>query len=353
MAASLSEVARLSGVSTATASRVLNPDSTYPISDSTRARVLAAAAALDYRSNALARGLKSRYARTVGVIVHDIRDPYFSEFARAIGDAAERLDFLPVVCSTDRDPVKELRYVEMLRENRVAGLLFVGGGFQNPEYVEGMHRQIKAIIEYGGRAIALGPRNDNLPAEIPDNRAGARDATAHLIGLGHRRIGLIDGPAGLMTSIERYEGYRAALADGGIPYDDTLVARGGFTEVGGARASAQLMQSDDPPTALFASNDLMALGAMQELRRRSLRIPQDVSLVGFDDLPFVRWLDPPLTTVAVSMARIGEAGMERLVSLLGVNSGDLQAEPTHRHPTQLVVRASTGRRRRQRPRTAC
>lgn len=351
MSASLSEVARLSGVSTATASRVLNPDSTYPISPATRARVMAAAAQLDYRSNALARGLKTRYTRTVGVIVHDIRDPYFSECARGIGDAAERLDFLPVVCSTDRDPVKELRYVEMLRDHRVAGVLFVGGSFARADYVEGMRRQVAAITEYGGRAIALGPRGDRLPAEVPDNVGGAKLATEHLIGLGHRRIALIDGPADLITSMERSDGYRRALDAAGIPVDEALVVRGGFSEVGGARAAAQLLDLETAPSAIFASNDLMAVGVVQELRRRSLRIPQDVSLVGFDDLPFVRWLDPPLTTVSVSMARIGELAMERLVSLLSTDAAELEREPTHVHPTHLVVRGSTAppRKRRRLP----
>jgi LacI family transcriptional regulator len=341
MAASLSEVARLSGVSTATASRVLNPDSTYPIRGSTRERVLAAAAQLDYRSNGLARGLKARFSRTVGVIVHDIRDPYFSECARAIGDTAERHAFLPVVCSTDRDPEKEIRFVEMLREQRVAGVIFVGGGFQSTEYVESMKRHIAAIHEYGGRVIALGPRNDALAAEVPDNFAGARDATAHLIGLGHTRIALVDGPHGLMTCIERRDGYRSALAEGRIRYRRSLVLAGDFTEEGGGAAAARILRMKQRPTAIFALNDLMAVGAILELRRQSLRVPEDMSVMGFDDLPFVRAIEPPLSTVSASMAEVGVAGMERLVELLGVGVEELDGQGVHRHPTHVVARSST------------
>jgi LacI family transcriptional regulator len=341
MAASLSEVARLSGVSIATASRVLNPDSTYPIKGSTRERVLAAAAQLDYRSNGLARGLKAKFSRTVGVIVHDIRDPYFSECARAIGDTAETHGFLPVVCSTDRDADKELRFVEMLREQRAAGVIFVGGGFVGSEYVESMRRHISAIQEYGGRVIALGPRADALPAEVPDNFTGARDATAYLIGLGHTRIALIDGPAGLMTCIERHEGYRVALAEHGIPYRRSLVVPGDFTEDGGCEAAARVLRMKDRPTAIFALNDLMAVGVVHEVRRHSLRVPDDVSVMGFDDLSFVRLIEPPLTTVSASMAQIGRAGMERLVELLGVGADELEHQDEHRHPARVVPRAST------------
>jgi LacI family transcriptional regulator len=342
MAASLSEVARLSGVSTATASRVLNPDSTYPIKGSTRERVLAAAAQLDYRSNGLARGLKARFSRTVGVIVHDIRDPYFSECARAIGDTAEQHAFLPVVCSTDRDPEKEIRFVEMLREQRVAGVIFVGGGFESSDYVERMRRHITAIHEYGGRVIALGPRADALPAEVPDNFAGARDATAYLVGLGHDRIALIDGPPGLMTCTERLAGYRAGLEQHKLPYRRSLVLTGDFTEDGGGTAARRLLRMKRRPTAIFALNDLMAVGAILELRREGLRVPDDISVMGFDDLPFVRAIEPPLSTVSAPMAEIGTAGMQRLVELLGVSTEGLEHQELHRHPTHVVVRGSTG-----------
>src|SRR3954464_8715207 len=187
----------MSGVSLATASRVLNPDSDYGVSEELRRRVLDAAKALDYSSNALARGLKRKRTRTVAVIVHDIRDPYFNETARGVTDAAEEADYLTFVCNTDRNPDVELRSVELVQEHRVAGVVFVGGGFDNARYRAELRRRLGAMRAYGGRAIALGPRADRMPAEVPDNEGGAREATAHLLALGHERIAFIGGPKGL------------------------------------------------------------------------------------------------------------------------------------------------------------
>src|SRR4051794_31189415 len=182
--ASLADVARRSGVSPATASRVLNPKSSYPVKHETRERVLAAAAELHYSSNALARGLKVGSTDMVGIIVHDIRDPYFNECARGVTDVAEEAGFLSMICNSDRDPDTELRYVIHAQEHRVAGLLFVGGGFESRSYQAAMRREVQAMQAYGGYAIALGPRADRLPAEVPDNHGGALLGTRHLIELG-------------------------------------------------------------------------------------------------------------------------------------------------------------------------
>jgi LacI family transcriptional regulator, galactose operon repressor len=338
---SLTEVARLSGVSLASASRVLNPDSHHPVSDDVRERVLAAAAQLNYSSNALARGLKTRRTQTVAVIVHDIRDPYFNECARGVADVAEDAGYLTMICNSDRDPETEIRYVEMVQQHRVAGILFVGGGLESAAYRRAIKRQVEAIRAYGGHAIALGPRGDRLPAEVPDNQGGARIATEHLIELGHERIAYVDGPAGLRTSRDRLKGYREALEAAGRALDDRLVERGGYSERGGADAMRRLLDAEPAITAVFASNDAMALGCMQELDRRGMRLPDDMSLVGFDDIPVVRWLNPPLTTVGVPMNEIGAAGMRRLLALLEGDGAASRRRVTV-HPTELVVRASTG-----------
>jgi LacI family transcriptional regulator len=337
-------------VSLATASRVLNPDSDYGVSPALRERVRAAAEELDYSSNALARGLKTQRTRTVAVIVHDIRDPYFNETARGVTDAAEEADYLTVICNTDRDLEMELKYVQLVQEHRVSGVLFVGGGFDNARYRAAMRRRLAAIRAYGGYAIALGPRGDRIPADVPDNTGGARAATEHLLELGHERIAFLGGPPGLRTTADRELGYRSALEAAGLAVDDALIVDGDYSDVGGMRATAGLLDGDAPFTALFASNDAMALGALQELNARGLRVPSDLSLVGFDDISIARWLDPPLTTVAVPMTEIGRAGMQRLLALLDADDGGgdgdkagngRRAPQVTVHETKLIVRGST------------
>jgi DNA-binding LacI/PurR family transcriptional regulator len=282
-------------------------------------------------------------------IVHDFRDPFFNTVARGVTNAAEAAGYLTVVCDSSRDPDKERRYVQLAQEQRVAGVLFVGGGLTSRSYREAMRQQIATLQSYGAHAIALEPRGSRMPAEIPDNRGGARRATDHLVGLGHERIAFIDGPEQVLTSRERRRGYQDGLEAAGIAFDEGLVASGGFTEEGARAALVRLLDAGVAFTAIFASNDAMAIGCMVELRARGLAIPRDVSLVGFDDIQTVRWFDPPLTTVRVPMEEIGAAGVARLLALLDADGGE---PPPGRlinvHPTELVVRASTappGRRK--------
>jgi LacI family transcriptional regulator len=340
--ASLSEVAKAGGVSLATASRVLNPDNTHPVSDPVRARVLAAAERLNFSVNGLARGLKVKRTNTVAAIVHDFSDPYFNAVARGVSDAAEAAGYLTVLCNSSRDPDKELRYVGLAREQRVAGVLFAGGGFASRTYRDAMRTQIATLRSYGAHAIALEPRGARMPAEIPDNRGGARQGTEHLLALGHERIAFIDGPAEVLTSRDRLRGHREAIEAAGLAFDERLVTSGGFTEEGGRAALAGLLEAGQRFTAVFASNDAMAIGCMVELRSRGLDIPRDMSLVGFDDIPAVRWFDPPLTTVRVPMEEIGSAGVARLLGLLAADGEAAGGHKVNIHPCELVVRASTG-----------
>jgi len=342
---SLNDVARESGVSVATASRVLNPANSHPVGAATRDRVLKVAAELNYSSNGVARELRTRRLRTVGVIVHDIRDPYFSECTRGITDAASAAGYLTMICNTDRDPETELRYVRLLSEQRVAGVLFVGAGLVDPSYAQEVRRLVRAIRAYGGEVVALGPRSDPWIAEVPDNRGGAQLATEHLIALGHEQIAFIDGPAKLKTNEERIAGYRNALSAAGLTFNEALVIAGQYTADGGAEATKQLLDSSLEFTAIFASNDQMALGSLVAIHERGLRVPRDVSLVGFDDLPFVRWLRPSLTTVAVPMLEIGAAGMRRLIAATSQDDGTTPSRKRRRvnvHSVKLIIRGSTG-----------
>lgn len=337
---SLSHVASLSGVSISTASRALNPRTAHLVNWRTRDQVLSASAQLRFRPNALASGLRGRYSNAIGVIVHDIRDPYFAEGARSVADAAAEAGFLAVVCNTGRDPETELRYIQQMIDYKAAGLLFIGGGLENVEYRRDLAPLVRAIEAYGGGVVALGPRLDRWLSEVPDNRGGALLATDHLLALGHRHIAFIDGPPGLRTSRERRDGFEHGLLNAGIELDVRLVRSGGYDTLGGMQALAAIVDSRAYFTAVFASNDAMAIGCLHELRRRGLRVPEDVSVVGFDDVPVAQWLDPPLTTVGVPMAEIGKAGVARLLARL--ERPDRKSRPrVNVHPCHLVFRLST------------
>jgi LacI family transcriptional regulator len=330
----LSDVAQHADVSLATASRALNPDSDHSVNAGTRARVLAAATRLSYRPNPMARALRTRRVPTIAIVVHDVSDPYFAEIVRGATRAASAKGFLTVVCSSDRDPATELRYVEMLCLSRVSGVIFAGGGLEEANYRRMMRGYARSISEYGGAIVALAPRAEQWPAELPDNRSGARMVTEHLLTLGHTAIAMISGPTTLRTSRERELGYAEAMKLAGAK--PSIVATD-LTRAGGAVAMARLL-ADRPPTAVFVASDAMALGALAELHRQGVGVPGDVSVAGFDDIPGLEFIHPNLTTVRVPMAELGAAGVARL---LGELDGEKQITRVRLHPVELVIREST------------
>src|ERR1700687_4703221 len=334
----LSDVAQHADVSLATASRALNPDSDHSVNAGTRARVAAAATRLSYRPNPMARALRTRRVPTIAIVVHDVSDPYFAEIVRGATSAASARGFLTVVCSSDRDPMTELRYVEMLSLSRVSGVIFAGGGLDEENYRRRMGGYARTIAHYGGAIVALAPRSERWPAEMPDNRAGARLVTEHLLALGHVRIAMISGPETLRTSHERERGYLEAMKGAGA---EPVLMRADFTTAGGAAATARLLATRSP-RAVFVASDTMALGALAELRRQGLGVPDDVSVAGFDDIPGLEFVHPKLTTVHVPMAELGAAGVQRLMRHL---DGEDKSTTTRLHAVELMVRESTGRPR--------
>jgi LacI family transcriptional regulator len=333
---SMQQVAELAGVSPATVSRVLS-DSTYPVREATRDRVLDAARELGFRPNLLARALATSRTSIVAVIVHDISDPYFGEIVRGVEDAAQEHGFQVLVSSSDRDPQRELEILELMLAYNVDAVLFSGGSLKDEAYERGCRRLFSDLSARGRAVVHLGPHTVKAPRIAVDNEAAAAAMTAYLAELGHRRIGLLDGPPRLSTAGVRAAGYRRALEESGIGYDPALVACGEFTSEGGRAATAALLDAHDDLTAIFASNDLMALGAMSELRARRMHVPAAVSIAGFDDVQAVQYAWPPLTTVAVPMRRLGQLGFEMALRILDgvrVRSRTL--------PTELVIRGSTG-----------
>lgn len=335
--ASITEVARLAGVSTATASRVLSA-ADYAVSAGARARVLEAAQRLDYVPNALARGLLSSKIPVVGVIVHDITDPYFAEVVRGVEDAAAGGGYLVITCSSDRDAEREISYVRLLRSMRAAAVIFAGSGLDDPARNEELRRHLDAMRGYGAAVVHLSPHAFGEPEVGVDNEAGIAAMIAALVALGHRRIAFLAGPTSLYVARERLRGYRCGLADAGIAVDERLIVATRFDREGGAAGVDTLLAGEAPFSAICCANDLLALGALERLAAVGIRAPDDVSVAGFDDIAVAAITAPSLSTVRLPLREMGRRGFGFAERLL---TGD--EPPAEVMATEVILRASTGR----------
>lgn len=334
--ASITEVARLAGVSAATASRVVS-ESDYPVSAATRERVLVAARALDYVPNALARGLLKSYVPIVGVIVHDITDPYFAEVVRGVEDAATPGGSLVITCSSDRIPERENSYVRLLRSMRAGTVIFAGSGLDDPVNNEEMAKHLAAMRDYGAAVVHLSPHAFGQPEVGVDNAGGIAGIVGALVALGHRQIAFLAGPTSLFVARERLAGYRLGLDEAGIAFDERLVVSTTFSREGGIEGIDRLLADAAPFTAVCAASDVLALGALRRLSEVGIDVPGDVSVAGFDDIPTAAMIAPALSTVRLPLHEIGRLGFEFAERLL---AGE-QPEPIVLS-TEIVLRASTG-----------
>jgi LacI family transcriptional regulator len=336
---SITQVARLAGVSIATASRVVS-EADYPVSAGTRERVLTAARELDYVPNALARGLLKSQIPVVGVIVHDITDPYFAEVVRGVEDAAESGGYLVITCSSERVGAREASYVRLLRSMRAAGVIFAGSGMDDPASVEELPRHVAALRASGAAVVHLSPHAQGAPEISVDNQAGIASMVAALVGLGHRRIVFMAGPASLYVARERLLGYRRGLAEAGIPVDEKLIVDTGFSAEAGARAIDDVFAARLEPgtdfTAILCANDLLALGALQRLHEHGIDVPGDVSVAGFDDIPVAAMTAPSLSTVRLPLREMGRRGFD--VAIRSLTGEQIQPQLL---PTEVVMRDST------------
>lgn len=373
MAVTLADVAARAGVSSATVSRVLNGN--YPVAGSTRERVQRAVAELDYVVNGQARALAAATSDLVGVLVNDVADPFFGIIASALQaevgvGAAEPGGKLTVVCNTGGSPEAELTYLTLLERQRAAGVVLTGGAVDSPAHTDSVTARLSRLAASGTRIVLCGRPPLTLPgAPGPlttlafDNFGGARRLTEHLISLGHRRIGYVTGPAERSTTGDRLAGHRAALAahglwprggagagggggggsredeeDGTVPDadGDPLTVHGGYDRDAGYDATLELLRRDAGVTAIVAANDTVALGVCAALRDRGLRIPADVSVAGFDDLPFSADASPALTTVRIPLQDAGARAGRLVMGRLAPPPGGVATIAT-----ELMVRGST------------
>lgn len=325
------DVALKAHVSIATVSRVVNK-SDHKVNPATRDKVLAAIRELDYRPNALAKGLLMKKTMTIGIIIPDISNPYYAEIVRGIQDVADRAGYAVMLHNTDRKQERIIRYIYLLREKSVDGVIFSGGIINGYE-------TLSILKELKERVVVVGRHAVDFPAVMVDNMGGATQAVQHLIDLGHLRIASIGGPEGSTTAEDRLTGYRNALAQNGLSFDEGLVRRGTWSPDSGYLLAGELLRAKGRPTAIFSANDQMAFGVIKAAHELGLAVPEDLAVVGFDNVPTGYYFDPPLTTVEIPMYDIGAASMQMLIDLL--SGGNF--EKLRLFNTQLLVRGSTVR----------
>lgn len=290
---------------------------------------------LDFEPNAAARMLSLRRSNTLGLIVSDIRNPFFASVARGVEDVAQEQGYTVVLCNSDETLVREAACLKALQKRQVDGVLLASAGAAD-EYV--------ARLVHAGYPIVLVDRDLpdlRIPAVVLDNEGAAFSAVWHLIERGHERIGMLSGRDSITTTTERIAGYQRALLEAGLDLDSALVVSGHSTSEGAADATHTLLDLNLPPTAIFSGNNLMSIGALQAISTRGLTVPDDIALVGFDDFPFP-WSDafrPHLTTVAQPTYELGRRAAEMLVQML---AGSVPSSPHVVLDGKLVVRESSG-----------
>ncbi|MFC5639856.1 LacI family DNA-binding transcriptional regulator [Kitasatospora cinereorecta] len=338
-AVTLQRVADHAGVSIATASRVLHGGGGRAVGEELRGRVLAAAAELNYIPNAPAQALARARTSVVGLIVHDVGDPYFAAIATGVMKAAREHDLMVMLAATFRDPQLELEYLRRLRNQRARAVLLAGSGFADPAFVGSLAESLGRFVADGGQVACIGDHGVEADTVAPDNRGGAEAAIGHLWELGHRRIGVVAGPSGLTTVRHRLEGVRRALERRGQVLGADCTVEADFTREGGRAATLELLARRPDLTAVFALNDGMAVGALTALRDDLGRsVPDEVSLVGFDDLPCALDVRPALTTVRLPLEKTGVRAMDLILDE-GADRGSRRIVELE---VELVVRDSTG-----------
>ncbi|HSJ34725.1 MAG TPA: LacI family DNA-binding transcriptional regulator [Acidimicrobiia bacterium] len=333
--ASLRDVARAAGVSVSTASRVLS-GSSHPVSQGTRASVMAAADELGFQPNRLARALATARTQSVGAVVHDVSDPYYAELVRGLEDVIGAHDHTLLVSSSDRDLDKELSLLGTFVANQVDAIILAASGLVGADYLERVSVVLDRFVDLGGVVVVTAEHPYPAPRVGFQNAEAMRQIIRHLLDLGHTRIGFLEGPPNLVVSGVRLSGYRAALEEVGLSFDPDLVECGWVSMEGGAAATSALMERARP-TAIAAGNDLMAFGALRRLREEGVSVPEKMSVVGFDDIEFAGYATVPLTTVRVPLAELGRMGGQLAMDLLG---GMTPPETAALSP-ELVIRDST------------
>lgn len=299
------DVAKAAGVHPSTVSRVINGNTN--ISQDTVNKVLTVIKELNYVPNALARGLKTNKLHTFGMLIPDIANPFFAGLARGVENAANEHGYNVILCNTDYSLEKEITYLRLLEERRVEGLILANAKFQYKSIIELEKRRLPYMLL--SRNIK-GLQKNSISI---DNIAGGFLATQYLIRLGHKKIGHIAGPYNTNATMDRIKGYKKALQYYGISFDKQYLSRGDFKSRGGYHIMNNYLKFDDPPTAIFTANDLLAVGVLEAIKEKGYDVPHDFSIVGFDDIQLASHLSPPLTTIRQPMLDMGYLAIIKLL----------------------------------------
>lgn len=335
-AVTLKDVAQQAGVHPATASRALNLETRLLVSEQTASRVLAAAAELGYQPNTVARSLRTRRSNTIGVLIPDLTNPLFPPIVRGLADRLESHGYVALIGNTDGDDARGRRVFEQMGARHVDGYVLATAHLQDPLIDDAVRSGVPVVLM---NRIAA---DDSFPSVTVDNEAGVRLAVQHLLALGHRDIACIAGPLDVSTGLARYRGFRSAMTDAGLEMaDDRLAFARSFSIDEGYRCARQILAARDGCTAVAAGNDMLAVGCYRALDEAGLSCPDDMSVVGFNDMPFIDMLRPPLTTVTFSHQQLGAQAADLLIERLNGSTGPNKIVYV---VPELIIRGSTARR---------
>ena len=330
----LSDVAKAAGVSLATASRALN-GSDRQVREDLRQRVVVAAGKLGYAPNPQAQAVARGQTSLLGLVVHDVADPYFTSIASGVMRQAEHHQVTVTMAMTYRDPEREVEHVRILRNQRVRAMVVVGTRFSGRQHLEQMATELSLYQAQGGRVAMVSQRRLPVDTVVVENRAGAAALARELHALGHRRFAVLAAPPQLLTSTDRVAGFREAAAARGCPIPKERVVRGAFTRDGGYDAMTRLLDQGVDATCVFAVNDVMAVGAMAALRDRGVDLPANMGVAGFDDIATLRDITPGLTTVRLPLEDMGAQAVDLAMDVPG------EAPRVRRVAGKVIVREST------------
>ncbi len=330
MSATIHDVAEEAGVSVATVSHVINE--TRYVSPELTKKVKQAMDKLGYQRNSVARSLKTQKTHTIGLIVSDITNPFFSQLLRGVEKIATSESYTLIICNTDETLEKEELYLDVMKQNQVDGFIIAPTGKNDGK--------LRSFLEQDLPFVFVDRKIDNIsvPSVLSENVKGAKKATEHLLEENHTRIGIVSGLGSVTTTRERIRGHVEALEKHGISFEESLLKRGNSQVQGGFNAARRLLKMEEPPTAIFSTNNLMTIGVMQFLKKNGIKCPTDIAVVSFDDFEWSNAFEPTLTTVAQSPHEIGSRAAEILFSRIADTQ---ETKDDVRIPTELIVRGST------------
>jgi len=335
----IKDVAKKAGVSIATVSRIVN-DASEHYNEKTKKRIVQIIEKLNYQPNAVARSLRRRKTCTIGFVVPGLQ-PFFAEVLEGVQSVAREKGYSIVLCNTDYDPKQEEAYVANLLEGRVDGVIFTSGVMQDEHILRLKEEGIPIVL------IEKFMQSSDIPAVVIDNLSAAKKGVKHLLSLGHRKIGYISAPLELVPLRERFEGYKRALLESQVPYDSSVVyiektikkedLRSGY------KIMKKILQQGNFPRAFFIVSDTLAIGAIKAIKDFGMKVPDDIAIVGFDDIDIASFSDPPLTTMVQPKHQMGVKGMEMLIKAM---SGVKLRKKEIRMDVEIAVRGSCGESRK-------